>query len=72
MIISLFMDETPLLCGCGDHPGAGAAEPPAARRDGQAAAGRRREDDEQDQDVHVSATLKTREGPRRRGAGLSW
>jgi hypothetical protein len=71
MIISLFMDETPLVCGSGDHPVAGAAGRQAGLRDRQPAAGRGHEDAEQDQNVHVSAALKNREASHRPGACLN-
>jgi hypothetical protein len=69
MIISLFMDETPLDCGSGDNLGARADVEQAGRTAGTPP--RRRGDDQRDhvehaEDVHVSASP---EKARRSGAG---
>jgi hypothetical protein len=76
MIISLFMDEAPLVCGRGDNLG--------ARADGGTAGGepgsdpRRRGDDRSDhekhaEDVHVSAAKsKTGSAARPRARDFSW
>jgi hypothetical protein len=71
MIISLFMDETPLRSGSGNTPGARPAGRQGGRQTG--ALPNRRGDDRDDheehaEDVHVSASPRKSQRP----AGLSW
>jgi hypothetical protein len=75
MIISLFMDEAPLVCGSGNNLGARAGIGQAGRVPGKP---RGRGDDRDDhekhaEDVHVSTATKKFAGRRALPArGLSW
>jgi hypothetical protein len=76
MIISLFMDEAPLVCGRGDNLGARAGVGAVAGEPGTDP--RRRGDDRDDheehaEDGHVSAANQKREVQRAVGrANFSW
>jgi hypothetical protein len=71
MIISLFMDETPMMCGSGHSLGTrGSAVRPDGRSERERCRGdAHREHDQQAEDFHLSPLPKNSQKPL---AGFSW